>query len=304
MRIGKIAILIISLLLLLVAVAPGGLLLRSGIPFFDPDLAGEYGTVLKWDHLTDMWTAQQDSILAGVAVSADDTTRWGATWEAAADESVKVNNLRIWAEADSGNYNTAYTHSQTAQDSSNFAAGALSVTDITNGSNGFSLKTGDAAIVTTGTVATGTWASNITLGANETIYLGIPTALTAGQYIGKTATFTAGYTTAVGDIVYLATTSKLLGADADAAASTKPLLGVALEVKNDTEACLVLLDGFINLAAYAFTDSIGKPVYVSVDVKVPTVVVPASGKFLRVLGQAITDDILRFDPDNIWGQVQ
>ena len=191
-----------------------------------------------------------------------------------------------------------------AFDSGHVKNASLSIADIANGSNGFSLKTGDAAIVTTGTVATGTWASNITLGANESINLGTPTALTTGQYVGTVSTLTAGYTTAVGDIVYFNTTSELQPADADSARSTKAKLVIALEVKTDGQACLVLEKGYICLTAYALGDSIGGPVYLSSTAKIPTVVIPGTGKFLRTIGNAITDDLLFFDPDVIWGEVQ
>jgi hypothetical protein len=191
-----------------------------------------------------------------------------------------------------------------AFDSGHVKNASLSIADIANGSNGFSLKTGDAAIVTTGTVATGTWASNITLGANETIDYGTPTSLTPGQYTGETSTFNAGYTTVVGDIVYFNTTSELQKADADSARSTSRKLMIALQAKNDGEACLVLEKGYINIAAYlTLADSIGGAVYIS-STGTPTVVIPGTGKFLRVIGKSIADDILWFNPDEIWGEVQ
>jgi len=53
----------------------------------------------------------------------------------------------------------------------------------------------------------------------------------------------SGYTASAFDLVFLGTGGKWLEVDADAVATCKGLLGIALEAKNDTQAMLVALPG-------------------------------------------------------------
>jgi len=115
---------------------------------------------------------------------------------------------------------------------------------------------GTENITTAGTIATGTWASDVTLGSGDAITYPAPGTLTDGQYTGEVITLTAGYgSTAFGDIVYLNNDdSKFEKTDSDAAATAADVLvGIVLEVVAEDASCLVLLKGNICHDAWNWT---------------------------------------------------
>ena len=114
----------------------------------------------------------------------------------------------------------------------------------------------------------------------------------------QTNTVAAGYTTTLMDLVYLGSGGKWLEAQATATARSISLLGIALEVKNDTQAMNVALPGsFIADASWSWT--VGVPLYISgtlggiVEAK-PT----GSGNVVRTVGYSLTATIIFFNPSS------
>ncbi len=113
-------------------------------------------------------------------------------------------------------------------------------------------------LVETGTVATGTWSSDITLGTGDDIRLPASGTLTNGQYTGITMSVLSGYTsTAFADLVYLddqSGTAKLEKTDSNAAASAADVMvGVALTVAAADAGCIILVQGTITHDAWNWT---------------------------------------------------
>lgn len=118
-----------------------------------------------------------------------------------------------------------------------------------------------------------------------------------------TSAFVSGYTSsAIGDLVYLDSSSKWQKVDADAIATTTGLLGIALAVAATDAALLVALPGsFVYSTAFP-TFTVGVPVYAgetpgAVSASVPT----GTDGVVRVIGFAVHADKIYFNPspDNI-----
>jgi len=114
----------------------------------------------------------------------------------------------------------------------------------------------------------------------------------------QTNTLTAGYSSAVMDLVYLGSASKWLEADADAAGTSINLLGIALEAKTDTQAMAVALSGsFVRDDTWSWTP--GVPLYISGTIGEITATKPAgTGDIVRTVGYAVTADIIFFAPSS------
>jgi len=122
------------------------------------------------------------------------------------------------------------------------------------------------------------------------------------SYSGLTLTLTAGETVAFGEIVYMNFTDKeVKKAKADAAA-TMPAIGVALEGKNDGQACLVLIFGYIRDDTYNFTAT---NVYVSDVTGGATLSTPPadSGDQVQRIGFAFHADKMFFNPSTDVGEI-
>ena len=126
---------------------------------------------------------------------------------------------------------------------------------------------------------------------------------TVGAHTGGDIYYYGDGSTVKGKIYYIDGTNWTL-ADADAEASTKGLLAVALGTDPDVDG--MLLRGFVTLLTeIEGTEAIGSPLYLSAtDSGVATITVPASGDFVRVLGYSLhaTDNQVYFNPDNTWVQ--
>ena len=114
----------------------------------------------------------------------------------------------------------------------------------------------------------------------------------------QTATLNAGYSSAIGDLVYLHTDGEWYEADADATSSSISLLGIALEAKTDGQAMNVALSGsFVRDDTYNF--NVGVPLYASGSIGEITHTKPSgSGDVVRTVGYAITADIIFFNPSS------
>jgi len=154
----------------------------------------------------------------------------------------------------------------------------------------------------------GTLTANIhSIGAGE--YTLLPTAgtLTTGQYAGaRVMTLTAGYTTAIGDLVYLGTDGEVYKTDGNAAATAADVLvGVALEVSSDGNSCLVMLEGTIMLAGWDFGATIGKSAYISgTEGEFTATKLAVSLDIVRIMGYVLDDDTIYFCPSNSYATVE
>jgi hypothetical protein len=115
---------------------------------------------------------------------------------------------------------------------------------------------------------------------------------------------TMGYTTAVGDLVYLAVgDSRWEKAKADAVATCKGLLGICLAAGiTDGNTAQILLYGKIRSAVFPAL-TVGAPVYIStataglVTATMPT---KSTGQIVRIVGYGITAEDLMFCPDKTY----
>jgi len=112
----------------------------------------------------------------------------------------------------------------------------------------------------------------------------------------QTNTFAAGYTTTLMDLVYLGSSSKWLEADSDATGTSINLLGIALEVGDDTDAINVALPcSFVRDDTWNWTP--GVPLYVSGTLGAITATKPSgSGDVVRTVGFAVHADMIYFCP--------
>lgn len=123
-----------------------------------------------------------------------------------------------------------------------------------------------------------------------------------GKWSGTTITWTAWYTQAFGDLVYLdPTDSRREACDANAASGAdwdcRGLIGMVVSTWTDWTACTILLQGTIRADANFPTLTVGWPVFASETAWDVVTTAPAtSGAVVRVLGSALTADSMYFNP--------
>ena len=123
-----------------------------------------------------------------------------------------------------------------------------------------------------------------------------------GKWSGTTITWTAWYTQAFGDLVYLdPTDSRREATDANAAAwadwDCRGLIGMVVSTWTDWTACTILLQWTIRADANFPTLTVGWPVFASETAwDVVTTAPSTSGAVVRVLGSALTADSMYFNP--------
>ena len=155
------------------------------------------------------------------------------------------------------------------------------------------LGTPASGVLTSCTGLTGTLA--LTANSRITFALPVTDAHCTGPTIG---TIAAGYTTAIGDLVFYGTGGKWLEVDADAVATCNGMMGIALEVKNDTEAVIVALAGsFVHIDAWTLT--VGNTYYAGETLGAIQNTIPTGADaIIRVVGFAIDADTLYFFPSS------
>lgn len=140
--------------------------------------------------------------------------------------------------------------------------------------------------------------TNITLPDQGQIKLTVPT--TDLKATGPTCgDFNCGYTSsAIGDLVYLDSSSTWQKTDANTAALYNGLLGIALEVKASANALLVALPGSFVYSTTGFpTWTIGSPIYMSETAGAMTQTAPTTtDSATRVVGWAVHADKMYFFP--------
>ena len=159
----------------------------------------------------------------------------------------------------------------------------LTAPAVTNLTGTFNAPTGTIGAITAITLS-GSMAMNGTPGSDHTAN---------GP---QTNTFAAGYTTTLMDLVYMGSGSKWLEADSDATGTSINLLGIALEVGDDTDAINVALPGsFVRDDSWSWTP--GVPLYVSGTLGAITATKPTgSGDIVRTVGFAVHADYIYFNP--------
>jgi len=156
--------------------------------------------------------------------------------------------------------------------------------------------TGSHTIVADNTITAATGAG-IILPAGGGVKLTLPTtnAQCTGNY---TDSFNAGYSSAVGDLVFFGTGGKWLEVDADAIATCVGLMGIALEAKNDGEAMKVALPGsFVHIDAWNMT--VGAVQYAGETLGAIQEAIPTGADaVIRVVGFGLDADTLAFFPSS------
>lgn len=157
-------------------------------------------------------------------------------------------------------------------------------------------QTGSHTIVHDNTITTAAGAG-IILPAGGGIKLTLPTAdaQCTGNY---TDSFQSGYTAAAGDLVYFGSGGKWLEVDADAVATCKGLMGIAMEAKNDTQAMKVALPGsMVHFDAWTWTA--GDTLYAGETLGAIQNAIPTGADaIIRVIGFAIDADTIAFFPSS------
>ncbi len=116
---------------------------------------------------------------------------------------------------------------------------------------------------------------------------------TSGDATGVIFSFTAGATLAVGDVVYMGTSGKVLLADADAA-SSMPALGICTSTGTDTNPVDVMIQGIMKLTGWSFT--VGDNIFVSTTAGDVTSTAPSgSGDTVQKVGVATASDGVYFN---------
>lgn len=111
-----------------------------------------------------------------------------------------------------------------------------------------------------------------------------------------TNTFAAGYSSAIGDLVFFGSGGKWLEVDADAVATCKGLMGIALEAKTDTQAMIVALPGsFVRDDSWNWT--IGDTLYAGETLGAMQNTIPTGADaIIKVVGFPVSADVIFFNP--------
>lgn len=204
------------------------------------------------------------------------------------------------------NGNAVITHSSAVL---TVSTGDLRVT--TAGTNSASVVTvGGTQTLTSKTltspaVTTGTYTGTQLLAEGASI--GLDPSLSAdGTWTGITMTGTAGYTQAFGDLVYLdPTDSRWEAADADVSTAAdgdpRGILAMVVVAGTDGNSCTLLLQGVIRADTAFPAMTVNAAMYVGetagdIQATIPT----GADNVIRVVGQAITADMLYFNPSPDW----
>jgi hypothetical protein len=165
----------------------------------------------------------------------------------------------------------------------------------------------DLKITTPGTASTsvatidGTQTlTNKTIGTGATVvagYFDLDSPASDHTAVGPcTNAFASGYTASAFDLVFMGSGGKWLEVDADAVATCKGMIGLALEAKNDTEAMLVALPGsFVRDDTWAWT--VGATLYAGETLGAMQEAIPTGADaVIKVVGFAVSADVIFFNP--------
>lgn len=221
-------------------------------------------------------------------------------------DALSIDSTAITATAAELNYVDGVTSAiQTQLDSKGAAAGSSSIVTtgaLNSGSitSGFgTINNGSSAITTTGTVSSGALAigGTATLAEAKSLSIGTPLLPTTDNTsTGLTAEMLAGGAIGAFETVCIHTvTGEVVISDSDAI-GTMPVIGIAPAAFNDTETGTILLQGFIRHDSWNWT--IGGLLYASgATPGAMTQTAPSgTGDFVQVVGVALSDDVVYFNP--------
>lgn len=153
-------------------------------------------------------------------------------------------------------------------------------------------------------IAAGVLGGNITLGESTGQILLDPALSADGTWSGISETGTAGATLAFGDLCYFAVAdSRWELADADAESTAGPvMLGICvLAAASDGDPTVMLRYGKVRADAAFPTLTVGAPAYASTTTGDIQVAQPSgTDDVIRVVGHAVTADVLMFNPSGDW----
>ena len=235
--------------------------------------SGTAGAILKGD----IWTISVAGTLGGVAVAIGDTVRalTDTPGQTSTNWSILENNIGYVPE----NVANKVTSFQATPDDSHYPSEKL-VKD---------------SLDAKAPLAYPTFTGTVTLADNARIDLTLPTVDT---YVtgNTTDSFASGYSSSVGDLVFFGSGGKWLEVDADAVATCKGLIGIALEAKNDTEIMKVALPGsFVRLDSWNWT--VGATLYAGETLGAMQETIPTGADaVIKVVGFAVSSDVIYFNP--------
>jgi hypothetical protein len=168
------------------------------------------------------------------------------------------------------------------------------------------LGPGVATAMAAGVTGTG----NIMLASSPTITgtltgsaLSFPQASVGKSNGPQNSSFNTSYTTALGDLVYLTSSSTWAKAEANSATTSTSMLGIVLAagVTSGNPVTVALPGSFVCMAAFP-TLTVGSPVYISGATAGAVVVAQpsTSGYVIRVLGFGTTTGCMFFMPSSDW----
>ena len=119
----------------------------------------------------------------------------------------------------------------------------------------------------------------------------------------ETYTATALNTFAIGEVGFLASAGTITKAQADAEATTKNMLVMATAAISAEAAGVFALSGEVTVTTHGFTK--GAPLFISAATAGAITETAPSGSTnqLRVIGYAVDDNTIRFDPSKTWVEI-
>lgn len=227
-----------------------------------------------------------------VLATANDSGALGASGTAFSDLFLASGGVINWA---AGDYTLVHSSGVLTANKD------LRITSANVGTNADSVPTiSSTSILTNKTLTSPTIQTTPVYAAGTNLVLTAPSSddTATGEI---TNAFNSGYSSsAIGDLVYLDSSSNWQKADADASATTySGLLGIALEVKASGNALKVLLRGFAYCSTAFPTFTVGVPVYMSATAGAITATAPSTtDSATRVIGYAVHADKIWFNPSN------
>ncbi len=117
-----------------------------------------------------------------------------------------------------------------------------------------------------------------------------------------TKTATAANAFSAGTIGYLASAGTITLADADTEASTKNMLFMATESVSGGASGDFSKGGAVTVNTHGL--AVGAPIFISTTAGALTNTAPGTGKYVRILGYAVSADIIEFTPSVVWIEVE
>ena len=253
--------------------------------------SGGAGAAVAWE---DALTGDITGVTAGVGLSGGGSSG-GVTL------TLDLSELSTVTPADGDFFSTLDSDGANEQKTTTTAlATLLAGTSLTASSSVISVDDdflkNDANDTTTGIIT----ATGFTLADASSVSISTPLLANADHTVtGITAQMLAGGAIAAFDLVCIhTTTQEVVEADASAIATTK-VIGIAPAAISDTATGTILLQGYVRDDTWTWTP--GGTLYLSETAGAMTHTAPTtSGAFVKVVGIALSPDVVYINPDNSW----